>query len=110
MILLPPTPIPTLLISLLKNTQFVSSPSIFISFYDFFVTSFRKASKIIHSRPFLENLLLADKNTKKIKILKSLVWEAQSTGIISASLGDTVSAHTAYGSTRLVRQFTKEFF
>jgi hypothetical protein len=36
------------------------------------------------------------------KFLKSSVWEAQSKGISSASLGDLVLAHTASESTELV--------
>jgi hypothetical protein len=57
----------------------------------------------MHKRPFLEILLSANKNAKKqkVKILKWLFWEAQSKGISSSSLGDTVSAHTASESTRL---------
>jgi hypothetical protein len=57
----------------------------------------------MQKRHFLEILLLADKNAKKqkVKFLKCSVWEAQSKGI-SIRLGDTVSAHTASESTRLV--------
>jgi hypothetical protein len=58
----------------------------------------------MQKRPFLGILLLADKNSKKLKVKfwKCSVWEAQAKGISSTSLGDTISAHTASKSTRLV--------
>jgi hypothetical protein len=58
----------------------------------------------MQKRLFLGILLLADKNANKeiVKFLKRSVWEAQSKGISSTSLEDTVSAHTASESTRLV--------
>jgi hypothetical protein len=57
----------------------------------------------MHQRLFRGILLLADKNAKKqkVKFLKWSVWEAQSTGISYTSLEDTVSAHSAFESTRL---------
>jgi hypothetical protein len=44
------------------------------------------------------------------KFLKCSVWEAQPKGISSTSFEDTVSAHTASKSTRLVWQSIKFFF
>jgi hypothetical protein len=56
--------------------------------------------------PFFGILLLADKNAKKrkVKFLKWSVWEAQSKGISSTGLEDTVSAHTASESTSVKRK------
>jgi hypothetical protein len=59
---------------------------------------------MMHYCFLLEILLLADKMGKKqkVKFLKWSVWDAQSKGISSTSLKDTVSAHTASESTKLV--------
>ena len=75
------------LLSLLKNTQFVSSPSFFV------VLLF-----------LCDKLQKNNKNTKKQKLFGRLCPQ-----ISLPSLRDTVSAHTAYGSTRLVWQFTRVF-
>jgi hypothetical protein len=59
-----------------------------------------EALQIMKKRFCFQILVSADKNAKKqkIKILKWSVWEAQAKGILE----DTVTAHTASESTRLV--------